>query len=634
MPYPSSVVWYCGHCGNGPMSRALNCYCSCCSREMDAYATFEDDYQPSEGPRQVVSSQGKTRTEQWKTLSIVTMGLAEGEKEEERLEDNSSPQSSSANTGSIQPSFTDNDSHQDKDDETREQVDEIRDSSVKRPKTTSRLLERLSDPLTLTFTELEQDEQKIASGLVSLEDDTFSEALGSTFDYHNFEKDVSLSIPSKIDEYLVNLLPNLDITVNVVPGTSTFALHSHRRRPSFTPEDRQETAKTRKERSICDECKKMKVRCTRRSAGADCEHCTKMNRSCRRSNKTATSLGSQSSSQQVNERGAIQEDPETSFFDAEIDATIYEQDAVVPDPELQPFNSDIASLREIAHEDSGISAFDAAVDATMYDQDLVIPDIEVESMMSHQVDIGNIQDSRLLPALMLSESLEVSNLSNLLDVETNSMFPTYSTQPLLHVPSIPQNRETMIMAAPNLDPSQNFDSSSFAFGNEFEMPHYWNNSPPEMNHHRSHMFSDPSQFANLPATSESYLNTAPFENLPLLNAEDGMRHRPQLPRTENEPNFYDQQFDVNMYDVPNWYIGPNAHDQTLTATTSPSGMYRLATETPGFTPSSFHTGMLDYDDIATPPMNERFSGDKGKGKGKETMYPTDQYTEDFVSLDG
>ena len=63
-------------------------------------------------------------------------------------------------------------------------------------------------------------------------------------------------------------------------------------------------------------------------------------------------------------------------------------------------------------------------------------------------------------------------------------------------------------------------------------------------------------------------------------------------------------------------------------------MYRLATETPAFTPSSFHTGMLDNDAIATPPMNERFSGNKGKGKGKGTMYPNDQYTEEFVSLDG
>ena len=575
MPYPS--IWYCGHCADGPMSRALNCHCSLCGREIDTYATFEDHYQPSEGPRQVVSSQVTTRTEQWKTLSSVTVGLAEGEKEEERLEDNSSPQPSSANTGSILSSFTDDDSHQDKDDETREQVDENRDSSVKRAKTTSRLLERLSDPLTSSFTELEQDdEQKISSDLVLLEDDMFSEALGLTFDYHNFEKDVSLNIPSRIGEYLVNLLPNQDITVNAVPGTSTFTLDSHRPRPSFTPEDRQETAKTRKERTVCDECRKRKARCTRPSPGADCEHCKRKKKHCTikkrpycQSNKTAMNRRSQSSSQQVNERGAIQEDPEISHFNAEIDATVYDQDAVVPDPKIQPFNSDIASLIEIAHEDSGISAFDAAIDATMYDQDLVIPDIEVESMMSHQVDIRNIQDSRLLPALMLSESLEVSNLSNLLDVETKSIFPTYSTQPLLHVPSIPQNRETMIMAAPNIDPSQNFDSSSFAFGNEYEMPHYWNNSPLETNHHRSHMISDPSQYANLPATSESYLNTAPFENLPLLNAEDGMRHRPQLPRTENEPNFYDQQFDVNMYDVPNWYIGPNAHDQTLTATTSP-----------------------------------------------------------------
>ncbi|MCJ1242045.1 hypothetical protein MMC14_010052 [Varicellaria rhodocarpa] len=128
------------------------------------------------------------------------------------------------------------------------------------------------------------------------------------------------------------------------------------------------------------------------------------------------------------------------------------------------------------------------------------------------------------------------------------------------------------------------------------------------------MLNDPSQYTNLP-TTESYLNTAPFANLPLLNAEDGMRHCPQLPRIGNEPNF------VNMDDAPDWYIGPNPQDQTQTATTSPSGMYRLATETPGFTPSSVHTEVLDNDAIATPPMDERFSGNKSKGKGKETVYP-------------
>ncbi|MCJ1242046.1 hypothetical protein MMC14_010053 [Varicellaria rhodocarpa] len=450
----------------GPLSETLDDHCCYCGRAMDVYATFE------ELPGQVVSRQGITRNEQWKALPSVTVKPAEGEKGEEHMEDGSSLPSSSANTGSMQLNSTSDDSHQDKDDETREQADENRDSGLKRAETTSRLLERLGDSLTSTFTKPEQnDEQKVASDLVPLEDDTFSEVLGCAFDYHNFEKDISINIPSKIEEYLANLekLPNQDITVSAVPGTSVFALNSHRRRQSYTIERRRETAKTRKERRACDECKKQKIRCQRPSLGADCEQCTKMNRPCRRSNRIAISRGSQSSSQQVDDRGVMQEEPETSAFDAEINAeinaTVYEQDAVVADLESQTVNSDDAILRDTAQEDPGISAFDTIIHSTMYDQDLVVPDMEFESMMSHQVDIRNTQGSRLLPTSMLSDSLDAPDLINFLDFETNSMFPTYSYHPRSYVPSILQNRETIIMATPNLDPSQNFDFSNFPFGN-------------------------------------------------------------------------------------------------------------------------------------------------------------------------
>ena len=600
---PQLILWYCGHCGMGPLGQALDDHCCYCGRKRDACAKFEGFVKVTEPAGELISFQDSQENGHEKPLGSVTLG--DEEREGECVEDNSSLASSYEGTSTMQTSTMQTSTMQtstmqtstmqtslvcdrdNRDKAVKEQTELNQDSVLTSTKNVSQGLERLNTSSTSDLATFEQSTGQYPTDLASLKTVNFDKVLEPDVNYQKSGKDTSITTPSKIDQYLTNL-ENQDIVVFPYPGESSFRLPSSRARQPYVPERRQEVADNRKNKRCCDECKRRKVACRGRETGRDCEECTEKNRLCRRSDEKRMDSRSQQSSHQADDK-------------------------------------------VVAQEEDWVSSFDAVIDATMNEQDLAMPEVESQTVISQYANLRDVQDTGLPLAPTEFEPTEFSTLGDFLDAETDTMLTPYSRRPGLHVPDVLQNIEPIVNT--NIEALHKYYSHSFPITNEEYMTQNYTNVPQQgLNYDQSEMFDVPLQNTQYSAMPDSFLNSSSYEISAMRNLGDAVSDIPQqFQGIRNAADFYDYQYDDDdMHDLPEWYTRPITQGHSQTAITSPFGMHGLPSGTPGFTPSSDNTAVLESDAVTTPPIHERLNRDKGKGK--ETLHSGHHGFEDFMFL--
>ena len=581
------------------MSALVDDHCCWCGHKKDGYAVSEGIVQAMDLPGDIITNKD-TRDGCLSTLLLTTFG--EEGREEVHLEDNSSLASSYAESGTVQSSLltsllSDKDQ---KDDATKDESEQPQKSQLKQKEYIVQVQERHN---TSSLSEEAAFEHKAKGNSTSDDISRDPDNFGSIFepDFRNQKSGEATlsSIPSKIDHYLATFENQDIVAFPTYPGEHSFRLPSYRAKQPYMPRKRAKVADNRKHKRCCDECRKRKVECSGRETGRDCDECRKKKGVCGRSDEIASTLGSKSSSQKLNHKATIQEEPQISAFHTATDVTAFQ-----PEPEMSAFDAVLA-----------------ATDAALHDQGS-------DSQSTASLVISS-QPPRFLPASIHSEPFRDLNLDTFLDDESNRITPTYSYQPITFAPGVSHN-----FATSNLDPSQNFDTYDFpSINDEYTIWHHMDAPQPEYNYHQDGIFNVPPLIEHM-ATPYPSLNDPLFEVTTSRTAQEEISFTPQqLPGTRNVLDSYNLRYNAYIDNPSYWHIEPSAQGHTQTTTFSPSGRHPLANETPGFTPSSDSTAMFSSDNIMTPLTEETLSSGDIKGKGKETMHSADQPFEEFIILD-
>ena len=238
----------------------------------------------------------------------------------------------------------------------------------------------------------------------------------------------------------------------------------------------------------------------------------------------------------------------------------------------------------------------------------------------------NVQESARLRR-RTTEPDENISLADFLEMENNSGELIYPQQ-LSYYVTVNQNN-AQVLTAPDIEhPQENHVmQNALMTGAEHQMQLNFDFAHPDDGYQVGEMLNVPSLSTNFTA---SLMGNATWESM-----EGNSSQIPQEPAGVGQdfrfPDFCEQQY-IDSYGIPDWLIVPDTEHYPRDGYNSLSGMHRLVTETPGFTPSSNNTGVLNSDSIVTPPINEERSEDIAKGK--MPLYCIDQAFEDFTFLGG